>query len=102
MRFFTTIILLLLSNLTLSQTQGEIDPDTVDPEMMNVMYLISKDDIRITSYRSGHPSEFELKLCARCQRKKYQLASEAELLINGNPLVLKDLTLNLPQTQLCV
>lgn len=97
MRSFTITLLLFLSSWTIAQTQNQtdIDPDAIDPEMTKVMYLITADDIRITSYHGGQPSEFELKLCSGCQRKKYQLASEADLLLDGNPLPLKDLTISL-------
>lgn len=97
MRLIATTLFLLINSWALAQTsnQGGIDPDLIDPEMTRVMYLIGAKDFRITSYHSGHPSAFELKLCQGCQSKNYQLAEQAELLLNGNPLALKDLTINL-------
>lgn len=94
--------LILLSLLTFSffsfaetaTTQG-IDPDSIDPEMTQVMYLIGPDDLRITSYQGGHPSSFELKLCDVCRLKTYKLKSGAALLLNEKPLEMKQLAISL-------
>lgn len=97
MRTLLTITFLLISSWSLAQTlnNSRIDPDLIDPEMSRVMYLIGPKDIRITSYRSGHPSAFELMLCEGCQKKEYQLAKDAELLLDEEVLAVKDLAINL-------
>jgi hypothetical protein len=94
-----TILLILFSINAFSfaapaKTIG-IDPDLIDPEMTKVMYLIGPNDIRTTAYNGGHPSDFELKLCATCQLKSYRLKSGAKLELNGSPLEIKDLTISL-------
>jgi hypothetical protein len=90
-------LLLILSQWSLGQSQdsNSIDPDLIDPEMTRVMYLIEPKDIKITSYRSGSPSAFKLKLCDVCRSKNYSLDKGAGLLLNGAPLALEDLTIQL-------
>ncbi len=97
MRSFIITLLLTLSpwTLALQQNQVGIDPDLIDPEMTNVMYVIGAKDIKISAYSSGSPSALDLRLCNNCQVKSYQLADNAELLMNENPLLLSDLTIHL-------
>ncbi len=94
---FTFIFSYLGSSSTLAA--GTIDPNLIDPEMTNVMYLISPDDIKTTAYQSGAPSSFNLKLCKACQIKSYSLKSGAELLINEQPLPISDLAIQLIKKQ---
>ena len=72
-----------------------IDPSSIDAEMVNVMYLISPNDMKTTAYKSGLPHSFDLKLCKNCQIKPYTLKDNAELLINEQPLAIGDLTIQL-------
>ena len=97
MHTFTLALLLILSpwSLALPQNQVGIDPDLIDPEMTNVMYVIGAKDIKISAYSGGSPSALDLRLCDNCQVKSYQLADNAELLMNENPLLLSDLTIHL-------
>tara|TARA_B110001454_G_C12434644_1_gene315104 strand:+ start:25 stop:438 length:414 start_codon:yes stop_codon:yes gene_type:complete len=76
-----------------------IDPNSIDPEMTSVMYLISPDDIKTTAYKSGAPSNFNLKLCKACQIKPYSLKIDAELLLNEQPLTINDLAIQLIKKQ---
>jgi hypothetical protein len=59
------------------------------------MYLISPKDIKTTSYEGGSPSSFDLKLCQDCRVKSYTLQTNAELLLNEQPLAIKDLAISL-------
>lgn len=72
-----------------------IDPSTIDSEMINVMYLISPNDMKTTAYKGGFPHRFDLKLCTNCQIKSYTLKDNAELLINEQPLNIGELTIQL-------
>ncbi len=96
MRLFS-FSLILASFISLAQVPAAIanDPDLVDIEMSKVMYIITPDDIAISAYQGGHPSVLKLKLCQGCQIKPYALIGNAELLLNGQPLALKDLTIAL-------
>jgi hypothetical protein len=71
------------------------DPDLIDSSMMKVMYIISPKDIKTTSYKRGFPSSFDLKLCQDCRVKSYTLDTNAELLLNEQPLAIKDLAISL-------
>lgn len=96
MRLFTLFFLLLIHSMSFAQDKGNaIDPDLIDIEMIKVMYLIDANDLKISAYRQGHPSEFNIKLCQACQVKTYSLKEEAELLLNEQPLALEDLTITL-------
>jgi hypothetical protein len=72
-----------------------IDPDSIDTEMTQVMYLISPNDIRANTYKNGYPSVFSITLCKTCQQKSYTLKDGADLLLNEQPLDLSDLTITL-------
>ena len=84
MRSFIIALLLTLSpwSFALQQNPKGIDPDLIDPEMTNVMYVVSANDLKISAYSSGSPSAFDLRLCNNCRVKTYQLADNAELLLN--------------------
>ncbi len=101
MRKLTLAILLTLSpwSFAIGQNQVQLDPDLVDPEMTQVMYVISPNDIKVATYRNGAPASLDLKLCDNCQIKRYRLADNAELLINERPLLLTELTLELIKKQ---
>jgi hypothetical protein len=97
MRLLTLTIMLFISLHSLAEltiSKG-IDPDLVDSKMTQVMYMISPKDIKITSYTGGFPSSLDLKLCNACMIKSYSLKSNAELLLNEQPLAIKDLAINL-------
>lgn len=97
MRLLTLTIILFISSHSLAEltiAKG-IDPDLVDSNMTQVMYMISPKDIKITSYTGGFPSSLDLKLCNACMIKSYSLKSNAELLLNEQPLAIKDLAINL-------
>lgn len=89
MRLLSLFLLLTATHFGITQ---DIDPDLVDAEMTRVMYTISPSDIKISSYKSGSPSIFTIKLCGNCQQKAYTLKDAAELLLHEQPLTLKDLT----------
>jgi len=97
MRSLTLSLMLLFSSLSSAELANlnTIDPDLIDPEMTRVMYLIGPNDIKTTSYKSGHPSAFELKLCSACMKKTYQLKVGANLKIDAQPLAIEDLAINL-------
>jgi hypothetical protein len=90
-------VLLIASSACFAQVAKplEIDPDLIDPEMIQVMYRIPPDNLKILAYQNGSPSVFNLKLCMNCQIKPYTLKKEAELLLNDETLALKDLTISL-------
>jgi hypothetical protein len=96
MRLFS-FSLLLTGFISLAQIPTAVanDPDLVDIEMTKVMYIITPNDVAISAYQGGHPSELKLKLCQECQVKPYALIENAELLLNEQPLALKDLTITL-------
>lgn len=97
MRLFSFIPLLITGAVSLTQVARatDIDPDLVDVEMIQVMYLISPNNLKTSIYKDGFPSVFNIKLCQTCQIKPYQLKDQAELLLHGQPLALKDLTITL-------
>lgn len=94
MRSLSIFLLLLISSSSFAQKAVlmEIDPDSIDPEMVRVAYIISIDDLNIQSYSNGIPSALSLKLCNRCKIKTYKLAKSLPLLLNEKPLKADDLT----------
>lgn len=94
MRSLSIFLLLLISSSSFAQKTVlmEIDPDSIDPEMVRVAYIISIDDLNIQSYSNGIPSTLSLKLCNRCKIKTYKLAKSLPLLLNEKPLKADDLT----------
>lgn len=72
-----------------------IDPSSIDPEMVDVMYLISPRDMKTTAYKGGFPHRFDLKLCKQCLIKSYTLKNNAEFLLNEQPLAIEDLAIQL-------
>lgn len=94
MRLLSLFLLLIASHSGFAQELklSSIDPDLVDAEMTRVMYIISPNDIRISTYKNGFPSVFTIKLCDNCQQKVYTLKDAAELLLHEQPLALEDLT----------
>ena len=72
-----------------------VDPDSLDPSMPVVSYLISADNIKITSYRQGSPSHLSVILCNNCKEKTYSLADSATLELFLQPLTKSELTINL-------
>lgn len=97
MRSFISATLLLFGLIGFVQPaiSSGVDPDLIDPEMVNVMYLISPNDLQANSYSNGYPSSFNIKLCEACSIKSYSLAANSEILFNAQPLLLKDLTISL-------
>ena len=97
MHLFSFILLLIAGSVSLTQgaRATDIDPDLVDVEMIQVMYLISPNDLKTSIYKDGSPSVFNIKLCPTCQIRSYQLKDQAELLLHDQPLALKDLTITL-------
>lgn len=71
----------------------KVDPDTIDPKMISVIYHISPKDLSIASYRQGEPSHFKVMLCRKCNEKTYQLSSTAKLHLNHKPFNKSDLAL---------
>lgn len=72
-----------------------VNPDSLDPSMPIVSYLISTDNISITSYSKGSPSHFAVTLCNNCKEKTYSLAPSATLRTFRQPLDKSELTINL-------
>lgn len=68
-----------------------IDPDSIDPDMSQVMYRIDAKNLKIQQYSNGAPSAFTLKLCNTCKMKTYKLAESPSLLLNEAPLKIGDL-----------
>jgi len=97
MRLFSFFLLLVIGSTSLAQNAAAtaIDPDLIDVEMTKVMYIITPSDLKISAYHKGQPAAFNLKLCQACQVKPYYLQDNAELLLNEQPLALKDLTITL-------
>lgn len=97
MRLLILFILFSFNSLSFAEPVKPtgIDPDLIDPEMTQVMYLIEPNDIKITAYNGGHPSDFQLNLCDNCQLKSYRLEPGALLRLNGRPLEIEDLTISL-------
>jgi hypothetical protein len=96
--FFSLLSFADVTNNT-SANSNLVDPDLIDSEMTQVMYLIGPKDIKTTSYQGGYPSNFNLKLCTACMPKPYKLEEGAELLLNEQPLDIKDLTISLIKKQ---
>lgn len=97
MRIFSIFLLFLISSSAFAQKAAlaGIDPDLIDPEMTQVMYLINPKDFKTNTYHNSFPSSFKIKLCQACQIKSYSLIEGAELLLNEKSLALKDLTVAL-------
>lgn len=74
-----------------------IDPDSLDPSMPVVSYLISSDNIKIKSYRQGVPSHLTITLCNNCIEKTYSIATTATLKYLRKPIDKSDLALRLLQ-----
>lgn len=72
-----------------------VDPDSIDPEMSQVMYTINTQDIKVQQYNNGVPSSFYLKLCNTCRVKVYQLVNNAPLLLNERAIKIEDLAISL-------
>jgi hypothetical protein len=89
--------MLFISSLSIADPSklNGIDPDLIDSQMTRVMYLINPKDIKTTSYQGGFPSSFDIKLCQGCKIKSYTLETNAELLLNEQPLAIKDLAVSL-------
>lgn len=91
MNFFSTLFL----SLFLSATYADsflVDPDSLDPSMPSVDYLISSKNLAISKYHLNVPSLLKVKLCKKCLEKKYKLDNSAELRFEGKPLDKKELT----------
>lgn len=63
-----------------------VDPDSLDPSMVVVSYLISSENIKITAYHQGSPSKLSVKLCKNCIVKTYLLDPKAEFKLFNQPL----------------
>lgn len=74
-----------------------VDPDSLDPSMPVVSYLISSDNIKIKSYRQGVPSHLTVTLCNNCIEKTYSIATTATLKYLRKPIDKSDLALRLLQ-----
>lgn len=91
------LLLFFLSQMSFAQFTAPtgIDPDLIDAEMNQVMYLISPNDIKVSTYKNGYPTIFSIILCKTCRQKSYTLKGGADLLLNEQPLGLSDLTTTL-------
>lgn len=68
-----------------------VDPDLIDPEMTQVMYIIDSQDLKIQQYSNGIPSALSLKLCGNCKVKVYKLTKNPSLLFNESSFKIDDL-----------
>jgi hypothetical protein len=75
---------LLLSTLCIAllsfahSSYALVDPDSLDPSMPVVSYLIPAENLQIVAYRLGSPSKLKVKLCRECFEKTYDLSPSAE------------------------
>lgn len=96
MRLLSFTLLLITSSACFAQVPSTgIDPDSIDSEMTKVMYRIAPNDLKTIAYSNGAPSVLAIKLCEACKIKSYTLQKEAGLLLNEQPLLLKNLTVAL-------
>lgn len=72
-----------------------VDPDSLDPSMPVVSYLIPAADMKIESYRQGKPSHLSLILCPNCIEKTYKISDNAVLELSRAPLKKDQLTIQL-------
>ncbi len=72
-----------------------VDPDSLDPSMPVVSYLIPTHSVKIASYKQGAASHLSVMLCYNCQEKTYPLASSVILKSFRQPLDRSELTINL-------
>lgn len=72
-----------------------VDPDSLDPSMPVVSYLIPATDLNIAAYKHGLPSHLKVILCDVCLEKTYLLSSDAILESSRQPLDKSKLTASL-------
>lgn len=94
--FFTVLLLVLIPTAFIHASDySGLDPDSVDPEMTQVMYKIAPSDIKTAAYKNGIPSRFNIKLCKSCKINQYSFPDNSEVLLHGQPLNIKHLTIHL-------
>lgn len=72
-----------------------IDPDSLDPGLSVVSYLIPADNMKIESYTQGKPSHLRLVLCRNCIEKTYKISDSAVLELSRKPLQQDQLTIQI-------
>jgi hypothetical protein len=83
-RLLSTLCIALLSFN--NSSFALVDPDSLDPSMSVVSYLISSENLEITAYHLGSPSKLTVKLCKICNAKTYLLDPRAKFKIFNQPL----------------
>jgi hypothetical protein len=75
------LLLIILGSILLSFNHSSyalVDPDSINPSMPVVTYLIPANNLKIAAYRLGSPSKLTVKLCSQCSEKTYDLAPTAK------------------------
>lgn len=85
MKYLLTITLYLFFS-TSHADSSLVDPDSIDPSMPVVSYLVPESNLEITAYHLDSPSKLKVKLCRTCLEKTYLLDPKAELKLLGEPL----------------
>jgi len=85
MKYLLAITLSLLFSTSYAN-ESLVDPESISSSMPVVEYLVPADNLKITGYRLGSPSKFQVKLCKRCLEKVYELDTSAELILFNMPL----------------
>lgn len=91
MKYLLTITLYLFFSTSYANNEL-VDPDSINPSMPVVSYLISESNLEIMAYRLGSPSKLKVKLCQQCSEKIYILDPDAELRLLKQPLATTKLT----------
>lgn len=83
------LLLITLGSILLSFNHSSyalVDPDSINPSMPVVTYLIPASNLKIAAYRLGSPSKLTVKLCNQCLEKTYDLAPSAKFRLLQQPL----------------
>jgi len=89
----TTLCAALLSFNNLSHAL--VDPDSLDPGMSVMSYLIPAQAVKIASYKQGTPSHLKVILCNICTEKTYLISASATFKLFIKTLDKSELTASL-------
>lgn len=92
-KILTTLCFVLITFSSYSYSL--VDPDSLNPSLPVVSYLIPSADMNIESYRQGTPSHLRLILCRNCMEKTYKISENAVLESSQNELKKGQLTVQL-------
>lgn len=93
--FLVCAVFINLNSYADASANSLVDPDSIDPEIEQVMYIIEPTDLKVHQYSNGIPSSFNVKLCNVCQTKTYAFAKDSSLLLNEISLEIDDLAISL-------